>query len=71
MRLFLASLILSLGLAATPPSPAQQNDAVHPEIQKANEQREKIKRREQLLLMFPAGALALTVVLIIVTRRRK
>jgi len=32
---------------------------------------EKAKRRERLLLLFPAGALGLTIVLIVITRRRK
>ena len=72
MRLFLASLVLALGLAMPPPALAQQDDsAIHPEIQKANAQREKIERRERLLMLFPAGVLGLTVALIIITRRKK
>lgn len=72
MRLLIVSMMLALGLTVAPPAPAQQDDgAVHPEIQKADAQREKIKRRERLLLLFPAGALGLTIALIIITRRGK
>tara|TARA_A100001391_G_scaffold99418_4_gene66110 strand:+ start:1872 stop:2090 length:219 start_codon:yes stop_codon:yes gene_type:complete len=71
MRLFLATLVLTMGLGLTPPAPAQDNGAVHPEIQKANAQREKIERRERLLMLFPAGVLGLTIALVIITRRRK
>jgi hypothetical protein len=44
---------------------------VNPEVQKADAQLEKAKRRERMLLLFPAGALGLTIVLIVITRRRK
>jgi len=44
---------------------------VNPEVQKADAQLEKAKRRERLLLLFPAGALGLTIALIVITRRRK
>ncbi|MFP1681439.1 hypothetical protein ACLD0W_02950 [Alloalcanivorax sp. C16-1] len=71
MRLFLATLVLTMGLSLTPPASAQDNGAVHPEIQKADAQREKIKHRERLLMLFPAGALGLTIALIVITRRRK
>ncbi|MFP1677808.1 hypothetical protein ACLD02_03865 [Alloalcanivorax sp. C16-2] len=72
MRLLILSLMLALGLTMAPPAPAQQDDgAVHPEIQKANAQREKIERRERLLLLFPAGVLGLTIALVIITRRRR
>ncbi len=74
MRLLLVSLILTLNLAAMTPAlaaPEQDNQAVHPEIQKADAQLERAKRRERLLLLFPAGALGLTIVLIVITRRRK
>jgi len=74
MRLLLASLILTLNLAAmTPALAAQERDdqAVHPEIQKADAQRAQAERRERLLLLFPAGALGLTIALIVITRRRK
>ena len=70
MRLFLASLILALGLSAATPVVAQEQ-AVNPEVRKADAQLEKAKRRERLLLLFPAGALGLTIVLIVITRRRK
>ena len=73
MRLFLASLILALGLSAATPVVAQEqaDQAVNPEVRKADAQLEKAKRRERLLLLFPAGALGLTVALIVITRRRK
>lgn len=70
MRLFLASLILALGLSVATPVVAQEQ-AVNPEVQKADAQLEKAKRRERLLLLFPAGALGLTIALIVITRRRK
>ncbi|MBF5053789.1 hypothetical protein ISO4_02391 [Alcanivorax venustensis ISO4] len=70
MRLFLASLILALGLSAATPVVAQEQ-AVNPEVRKADAQLEKAKRRERLLLLFPAGALGLTIALIVITRRRK
>ena len=72
MRLFLASLILALGLSVATPVAAQEqaDQAVNPEVQKADAQLEKAKRRERLLL-FPAGALGLTIALIVITRRRK
>ncbi|MEQ8259879.1 MAG: hypothetical protein RH947_06270 [Alcanivorax sp.] len=74
MRLLLASLILTLNLAAMTPAlaaPEQADQAANPEVQKADAQLEKAKRRERLLLLFPAGALGLTIVLIVVTRRKK
>jgi len=73
MRLFLASLILALGLSvATPVAAQEQTDqAVNPEIQKADAQLERAKRRERMLLLFPAGALGITIALIVITRRRK
>ncbi len=73
MRLLLTSLILALGLSVATPAAAQEqaDQAVNPEIQKADAQLEKAKRRERLLLLFPAGALGLTIVLIVITRRRK
>mgnify|MGYP004268480431 CR=1 FL=1 len=49
----------------------QADQAVNPEVQKADAQLEKAKRRERLLLLFPAGALGLTIALIVITRRRK
>ena len=73
MRLFLASLILALGLSAATPVAAQEqaDQAVNPEIQKADAQLERAKRRERMLLLFPAGALGITIALIVITRRRK
>ncbi len=73
MRLFLASLILALGLSVATPVAAQEqaDQAVNPEIQKADAQLERAKRRERMLLLFPAGALGLTIALIVITRRRK
>jgi hypothetical protein len=73
MRLFLASLILALGLSVATPVAAQEqaDQAVNPEIQKADAQLEKAKRRERMLLLFPAGALGITIALIVITRRRK
>ncbi len=73
MRLFLASLILALGLSVATPVAAQEQDdqAVHPEIQKADAQREQTQHRERMLMLFPAGALGLTIALIVITRRRK
>ena len=72
-RLFLTSLIFALSLSAATPVAAQEQDdqAVHPEVQKADAQREKAKRRERMLLLFPAGALGITIALIVITRRRK
>jgi hypothetical protein len=73
MRLLLTSLILALGLSVATPAAAQEqaDQAVNPEVQKADAQLEKAKRRERLLLLFPAGALGLTIALIVITRRRK
>ena len=73
MRLLLTSLILAMGLSVATPAAAQEQDgqAVHPEIQKADAQLEKAKRRERMLLLFPAGALGITIALIVITRRRK
>jgi len=73
MRLFLASLILALGLSVATPVAAQEqaDQAVNPEIQKADAQLEKAKRRERMLLLFPAGALGITIALIVITRRRR
>lgn len=73
MRLVLASLILALGLSAASPVIAQKQDdqAVHPDILKADAQRERAARRERMLLLFPAGALGITIALIVITRRRK
>jgi hypothetical protein len=73
MRLFLASLILALGLSVATPVAAQEqaDQAVNPEIQKADAQLERAKRRERMLLLFPAGALGITIALIVITRRRK
>lgn len=71
MRLFLATLALALGLTLAPAAPAQDNGAVNPEVQKADAQREKIKHRERMLMLFPAGVLGLTIALIVITRRRK
>ena len=64
MRLLLTSLILALGLSVATPAAAQEqaDQAVNPEVQKADAQLEKAKRRERLLLLFPAGALGLTIV---------
>jgi hypothetical protein len=72
MRLFLASLILALGLSVATPVAAQEqaDQAVNPEIQKADAQLERAKRRERMLLLFPAGALGITIALIVITRRR-
>lgn len=73
MRLFLASLLLALSLSVATPVAAQEqaDQAVNPEVQKADAQREKAERRERLLLLFPAGALGITITLIVITRRRK
>ena len=66
-RVKLPRIVMSSIGAKRPPA----DQAVNPEVRKADAQLEKAKRRERLLLLFPAGALGLTIVLIVITRRRK
>ncbi|HEX5678102.1 MAG TPA: hypothetical protein VFX91_09025 [Alcanivorax sp.] len=49
----------------------QAGQSVHPEVQKADAELERTKRRERMLVLFPAGALGITIALIVITRRRK
>lgn len=68
-RLPVLALALFLALQAPAYLPATARAEVHPEIQKANEQRARAERRQKLLLLFPAAALGITIALIIIKRR--
>tara|TARA_R110001606_G_scaffold1937_15_gene7846 strand:+ start:13183 stop:13530 length:348 start_codon:yes stop_codon:yes gene_type:complete len=68
LRALLAGLVLTGSLLCATPTLADQ--AVNPEVQKADAQREQIAHRERMLLLFPAAALGITIALIFFTRRK-
>lgn len=71
--LLLAYSLLPLAATAETPAPSQSTtgaEAVHPDILRANAQREKEAERKRYLLLFPLAVVGITATLIVITRRR-
>ena len=67
---------LGLFLAPVPTYAAEATDStassdIHPDIARADAQREKEAQRKRYLLVFPAAVVVITVGLIVVTRRKR
>lgn len=78
LRNLFAASVLALGLFLAPVSAysadASANSAdsgIHPAIAQADAQREKEAKRKRYLLVFPAAVIAITVGLIVITRRKR
>ena len=78
LRNLFAASALALGLFLAPVSTyaadtsANTADSdIHPAIAQADAQREKEAKRKRYLLVFPAAVIAITVGLIVITRRKR
>ena len=77
LRNLLASCLLAIGLFLAPVSAyAADNNGntaseIHPDIAKADAQREKEAQRKRYLLLFPAAVVVITIGLIVITRRKR
>ena len=76
LRNLFAAGLLAVGLFLAPvttyaePDTASPGD-VHPDIARADAQREKEAQRKRYLLLFPAAVVIITAGLIIITRRKR
>ncbi|MCK0153531.1 hypothetical protein MWU49_07450 [Alcanivorax sp. S6407] len=77
LRNLVAASLFALGLFLTPVATyAADNEAstaseIHPDIARADAQREKEAQRKRYLLLFPAAVVVITVGLIVITRRKR